>query len=91
MKDFGLLRYCEAAAEDVPRGKITDFYRAVAAEDSETVVLAFAVWPDKATRERAWNEGMKDPRLNPEDHTALFDGKRLIYGGFVPLVEFILA
>lgn len=89
MKEFGMLGYCEAVADDVPRGKTTDFYRAVAATEEETVVTAFAVWPDKETRNRAWAEGMKDPRLAQLDgHMQLFDGKRLIYGGFNPLIEF---
>jgi uncharacterized protein YbaA (DUF1428 family) len=42
-----MLRYCEAVADDVPRGKMTDFYRAVAATEEETVVAAFAVGPIK--------------------------------------------
>ena len=28
-----------------------------------------------------------DDRLNPEKNPMLFDGKRLIYGGFAPVVE----
>jgi uncharacterized protein YbaA (DUF1428 family) len=87
MKDYGLIRYCEALADDVPHGQLTDFHRAVAASEGETVVAAFAVWPDRETRNRAWNEGMSDPRLGKkDDHVKLFDGKRLIYGGFTPLV-----
>jgi uncharacterized protein YbaA (DUF1428 family) len=88
MKDFGLLYYCEAVAADVPRGELTDFYKAVAAQGDETVVAAFSLWPDKETRDRAWNEGMKDPRLAGLDgHKRLFDGKRMIYGAFKPLFE----
>ncbi|MCA9580601.1 MAG: DUF1428 domain-containing protein [Myxococcales bacterium] len=87
MKDYGMERYCEAVADDVPRGESTDFYRAVAAKDGETVVAAFAVWPDKATRDRAWNEGMKDPRLADAVENMPFDGKRMFWGGFNPIVE----
>ena len=88
MKDFGLIRYCEAIADDVPRGQVTDFYKSVAATDGETIVASFAVWPDKKTRDYAWNEGMKDERLAAIDgHKRLFDGKRMIYGGFKPIVE----
>ncbi len=91
MKDFGLLRYCEALSDDVPHGKVTDFYRAVAAQENEKVVCAFAVWPDKATRDKAWGEGMKDPRLaNVATHQDLFDGKRMVYGGFSPLFDYQL-
>lgn len=87
MQEHGLLRYCEGFADDVPHGQVTDYYRAVAAEDGETVVAAFAVWPDKATRDRAWTEGMKDPRFQAFETQKLFDGKRMFWGGFVPLIE----
>jgi uncharacterized protein YbaA (DUF1428 family) len=88
MKEFGLTYYCEALGDDVPHGELTDFYRAVAAQNDERVVGGFAVWPDKETRNRAWTEGMKDPRLAAIDgHKRLFDGKRMIYGGFTPLFE----
>lgn len=89
MKEFGMLYYCEAIGEDVPHGEVTDFYRSVGAQGEETVVAAFALWPDKPTRDRAWSEGMKDPRLAEVDgHKRLFDGKRMVYGGFRPLFEF---
>lgn len=91
MKDFGLLHYCEAQADDVPHGKVTDFYRAVAATETETVVCAFAVWPDKKTRDHAWEQGMKDPRMtSTETDKNVFDGKRMVYGGFAPLLEYKL-
>jgi uncharacterized protein YbaA (DUF1428 family) len=85
MKEHGLLSYCEAIADDVPRGATTDFYRAVAAKDGETVVAAYAVWPDKATRDKAWAESMKDPRMNGQDMP--FDGKRMFWGGFKPIFQ----
>lgn len=87
MKEHGMLRYCEAVADDVPRGKVTDFYRAVNAADSETVVASYCIWPDKATRDKAWNEGMKDPRLSHDPESRIFDGKRMFWGGFRPLLE----
>lgn len=88
MKELGLLYYCEAAADDVPRGEVTDFYRAVLAQGEETVIAGFALWPDKETRDRAWTQGMADPRMAKLDgHKRLFDGKRMMYGGFRPLFE----
>ena len=88
MKDFGLLYYCEALGDDVPHGEVTDFYRAVGAKSDEKVVGGFALWPDKETRDRAWKESMKDPRMAELDgHKRLFDGKRMVYGGFRPLFE----
>lgn len=88
MKEFGLLYYCETKADQVPHGEVTDFYRAVAAVGEETVVAGFGIWPDKETRDRAWSEGMNDPRMKSLDgHKRLFDGKRMVYGGFAPLFE----
>lgn len=87
MKEHGLLSYCEALADDVPRGEVTDFYRAVNAKETETVVAAFIVWPDKTTRDKAWELGMKDPRLQMKSEDMPFDGARMFWGGFKPILE----
>lgn len=87
MKEQGLISYVEALADDVPHGKVTDFYRAVNATDNETVVAAFCSWPDKATRDKAWEAAMKDPRLAEQSQSKVFDGKRMFWGGFKPLIE----
>lgn len=88
--DLGATRILECWGDDVPHGKQTDFYRAVQAKDDETVVFSWVEWPDKATRDAAMAR-MKDlmttdPRLNPEKNPMPFDGARLIYGGFEPVV-----
>lgn len=87
MKDHGLLSYCEALADDAPHGKVTDWYRAVQAKEDETVVAAFIVWPDKATRDKAWDAAMKDPRLDMDPKSMPFDGVRMFWGGFKPILE----
>jgi uncharacterized protein YbaA (DUF1428 family) len=84
--DFGALRVLECWADDVPPGKQTDFYRAVAAKDDETVVFSWIEWPDKATRDAAMKNMMDDPRMDPAINPMPFEGKRMIYGGFVPIV-----
>jgi uncharacterized protein YbaA (DUF1428 family) len=30
---------------------------------------------------------MTDPRMNPEAFASIFDGKRMIFGGFTPVVD----
>ena len=93
--DLGAVRVLECWGDDVPDGKLTDFRRAVQAQDDETVVFSWIEWPDKATRDAAYalmSEWMKnpekaDPRMDPQKNPMPFDGKRLIYGGFAPLVE----
>ncbi len=70
--------------DEVPPGKQTDFLRAIAATPDETVVFAWMTWPDKATRDAAYKKMMEDP--NMEGMEMPFDGKRLIYGGFGPIL-----
>ena len=89
--ELGATRILECWGDDVPDGKVTDFRRAVNAKSDETVVFSWIEWPDKATRDAAMgrmNDLMKtDDRMNPEKNPMPFDGQRLIYGGFAPVVE----
>ena len=85
-RKYGANRVVEAIADDVNRGDVTDFYRAVKAEDGETVVFSFIEWPDKATRDEAWRKIMSDESLKPEGETP-FDGKRMFWGGFDVIVD----
>ena len=81
----GATRVVEAIADDVNHGKVTDFYRAVKAEDGETVVFSFIEWPDKETRDAAW-KGFTENDPAPNDPMP-FDGKRMFWGGFDPIVD----
>ena len=38
-------------------------------------------------RKAAWDKVMADPRMKPEGNPMPFDGKRMIYGGFEPIIE----
>jgi uncharacterized protein YbaA (DUF1428 family) len=88
--ELGALRVLECWGDEVPDGKQTDFRRAVQAKEDETVVFSWVEWPDKSTRDRGMaqmEERMKsDDRINPEKNPMLFDGMRMIYGGFAPVV-----
>lgn len=88
MKDYGLIEDVEAWESDVPDGEHTDFRKAVKIEDGEKVVFSWMVWPDKATSEAAHEKMMTDPRFKEFGDAMPFDGKRMIYGGFEPLVVF---
>ena len=88
--DMGALRVVECWADDVPRGKVTDFHRAVDLKDDETLVFSWVEWPDKATRDAGMAKMMEDPRMDPSnsDNPPMpFDGKRMIFGGFTPVVD----
>tara|TARA_R110002073_G_scaffold108948_3_gene244675 strand:- start:57 stop:440 length:384 start_codon:yes stop_codon:yes gene_type:complete len=92
--DLGATRVLECWGDDVPDGELTDFRRAVQATADETVVLSWVEWPDKATRDAAmatmtrWMNDPEngDPRMDPAKNPLPFDGKRLIFGGFTPVV-----
>jgi uncharacterized protein YbaA (DUF1428 family) len=88
--DLGATRILECWEDDVPEGKVTDFRRAVQAKDDEAVVFSWIEWPDKATRDAGMSKMMDsmntDPRMNPETNPMPFDGQRMIFGGFSPVV-----
>src|SRR5688572_30098006 len=84
--EFGATRVVEGWGDDVPHGKQTDFHMAVQATADETVVFSWVEWPDKATRDAAMKKMMEDPRMDPVANPMPFDGKRMIFGGFSPVV-----
>ena len=83
--EAGALRVVEAWGDDLSEGRVTDFHRAVQRRDDETVVFSWVEWADKDARNRAWQQLMADERL--AGRAQPFDGTRMIYGGFVPVVE----
>lgn len=83
--EAGATRIVEGWGDDVPHGQATDFYRAVAATEDETVVFSWIEWPDKATRDAAWEALRGDPRMGATPMP--FDAKRMIFGGFEALYQ----
>ena len=85
-RQHGATRVVEALGDDVPKGEVTDFYRAVKAEGDEKVVFSFIEWPDKDTRDQAWQKIMADESLKPEGEMP-FNGQRMFWGGFEPIFD----
>lgn len=83
----GALSVAEYWADDLPRGDVTSYPRAVQAEPDEAVVLAVNIWPDEATRDAAMGAVMSDPEIGPLMADAPIDGKRMFFGAFEPIVE----
>ncbi len=84
-RDKGAKAMTVCWGDDVPEGKLTDFRRAVDLKEGESVVFCWMVWPDKATRDRAYAAMMADTSM--EGMEMPFDGKRMIWGGFQPILE----
>jgi uncharacterized protein YbaA (DUF1428 family) len=84
-RDLGASRVVECWSDDVPRGEVTDFYGAVQAKEDEAIVFSWIEYPDKATRDEAGRKLMDDPRFAALGEMP-FDGKRMIYSGFAPIV-----
>jgi len=83
--EHGAVRVVDAWGDAVPDGEVTDFKGAVKATEEEKVVFGWVEWPSKAVRDTAWPAVMGDPRIHPEEE--LFDGRRMIYGGFTPILD----
>lgn len=86
-KKHGALSVVEGWGDDVPEGKLTSFTMAVKREADETVVFSWITWPSRAVRDEAWKVLMTDPAMQANDMAKLFDGKRMIFGGFQAIVE----
>ena len=84
-KELGATRIVECWGDDVPAGKVTDFARAVKAEEDEVVVFAWIEYPSKAVRDAVHQKMMSDPRMESLGQMP-FDGKRMIFGGFSPIL-----
>ena len=84
-KRCGAIRVVECWGDDVPDGKVTDFKRAVDAKEGETVVFSWIEWPSKEVCDKVNKEMREDPAMKDMDMP--FDGKRMIYGGFAPLLD----
>ncbi|CDG85838.1 DUF1428 domain-containing protein [Janthinobacterium agaricidamnosum] len=88
-RELGALEFRECVADDVKPGKLTSFPQSVNLEDEEVVVFSWIVYESRAQRDEINDKVMKDPRMadmmKPE--AMPFDGKRMIYGGFIMLVD----
>lgn len=83
--DHGAVRVIDTVADDVPDGTLTDFNRAILRQAGESASFGWVEWPDRAARDAGWEKAMADPRM--ADMAAPFDGKRMIFGGFTPIVD----
>ncbi|KZD11919.1 DUF1428 domain-containing protein [Oceanibaculum pacificum] len=87
VKEYGVSRMVECWGDDVPDGTVTDFRGAVKAQADEVVVFSWFEYPSKEVRDAAMQKMMSDPRMKDMAGEMPFDGKRMIFGGFVPILD----
>jgi uncharacterized protein YbaA (DUF1428 family) len=85
--DSGALRAVDAWADDIADGEVTDFKRAVKAEDGEAIAFGFVEWASKEAFEAGKAAMQADDRMPKPGTEMPFDGLRLIYGGFSVLLD----
>lgn len=85
-QNYGALRLVENWGVDIPHGKVTDYYTAVAAGPDESIVFSWIEWPDRATADTAWQRMTTDEAMAQLPEMP-FDGKRMVYGGFEPVLS----
>lgn len=88
-REHGALEYHECVADDVKPGKYTSFPQAVKLKPGETVVFAWCLYRSRRHRDRVNVKAMNDPRVAKmmDPKKLPFDGKRMFWGGFKPLLE----
>lgn len=89
-REHGAIDYVECMANDVKPGKHTSFPQSVKLKKNEVVFFSWITYKSRAHRDAVNKKVMKDPRLakmmTPEGMP--FDMKRMIYGGFKPVVKY---
>ena len=86
--EYGALEYYECMGDDVKPGKVTSFPQSVKLKADEVVFFSWIVYKSRAQRDRVLKKVMADPRIKSMGPEMLpFDGKRMIYGGFKPVIS----
>ena len=88
-REYGALDYKECIADDVRKGKLTSFPRAVKLKPGEAVWFSWIVYRNRKHRDAVMKKVMKDKRIaNSMDPKKMpFDGKRFFWCGFKVMVD----
>lgn len=87
--EHGAIGYFECIEDDVKAGKITSFPQAVKLKKGEVVFFSYITYKSRADRNRVNKKVMSDPRLAKmcDPKKMPFDSKRMMWGGFKPVVK----
>lgn len=82
----GAIQSVETVGEGLDWGKQTSFPRAVDLQDGEVVVFSWILYPSKEVANKASAAMMEDAGIAEAMKNMVFDGKRMIWAGFEPLI-----
>ena len=86
--ELGALDYQECVADDVKPGKVTSFPQSVKLKRGEEVWFSYIVYKSRKHRDQVMKKAMADPRMTSMPMDSMpFDGKRMFWGGFKPMVS----
>lgn len=86
-REYGAIDYVECMADDVQKGKVTSFPQSVKLKKGEVVFFSWVTYKSKSDRDRIMKKVMDDERLAPMMNEMPFDGMRMFWGGFKPVVK----
>jgi len=92
-KEHGALAYFEYVGEDLKLEGTRSFPEFVDAKDDEAIIFGWVVFESREARDIANEKVAADPRMVDliapltDPKRMVFDAKRMVYGGFQPLVQ----
>ena len=92
-KEHGALAYFEYVGEDLKLEGTRSFPELVDAKEDEAIVFGWVVFNSREARDLANKRVAADPRMTDliapltDPSRMVFDAKRMVYGGFQPLVQ----
>ncbi len=91
-REYGALAYSEYVGDDMNLEGVRSFIEAVDVKEDEVIVFGWVVFPTREVRDAANRQVLEDPRMAElvgpltDPQRLIFDARRMVYGGFVPLV-----
>jgi len=92
-KEYGAIAYFEFVGDDLTLEGTKSFIETVDAKEDEEIVFGWVMFPSKEIRDLANKKVSTDPRITElvapltDPNKLIFDGGRMVYGGFQPLVQ----
>ena len=92
-KEYGALAYFEYVGDDLNLEGTRSFLEVVDAKADEAIVFGWVVFDSREARDLANERVAADPRMTDliapltDPKRMVFDAKRMVYGGFEPLVQ----